>query len=669
MHVDLERSGLGCRRRRLAGDACALGRAARSPGTVAAGASVAVRRGRRRGPAPCGGRAGTARPALHDLEVTLLDDGDSALDTWARRIGLRSVDARHHARRARHAVHVRRQRPAALRQGRQLDPRRPPAHPGHPRPARAPHRPGRRRRTEPAAGLGRRHLRERGLLRAVRRARPDGLAGLPARLRRLPRGGAAPQRARGRGPRAGDPAGCRTRRWCSGTAATRTSGATSTGAGRSSSSGRTWGWATTPRCSRGWSPSSTPPAPTPPGCPARPVTPSTDVHPNDPDHGTHHEWEVWNRVDYTAYRDAVPRFCSEFGFQGPPTWATLSARSATPTARSRPRTTRPSCCTRRPTTATPSSTAASRRTSACPTTSPTGTGPPSSTRPGRWPYALDPLPVVVAPDGRRDRLAAQRLLAGDLVGRGRRRRAGKPLWWALRRLRRPAAHRAARGRAAAEVRRGRQRHRRAVGRERSCVRRERLDGTAARLGCRATSPSRPGRCTSRRWRADVAVPGDAASEVLVVDLGGERTVHTWVEDVDLDLDPAPLDVVGGRRSRVATGSTSRRARLARGRHPPRRPARPGCRRRRRARDPAGGRLHHLPRADRRRRGRGSTRGAAGAALRQRRGGAAGVGSTVGSVTSPSPGEPKTYQRPRFHHALNVLTTGSPEPASSRGPTC
>jgi beta-mannosidase len=32
---------------------------------------------------------------------------------------------------------------------------------------------------------------------------------------------------------------------------------------------------------------------------------------------------VWNQVDYTAYRDHVPRFCSEFGFQGPPAWATL----------------------------------------------------------------------------------------------------------------------------------------------------------------------------------------------------------------------------------------------------------------------------------------------------------------------------------------------------------
>ena len=49
-----------------------------------------------------------------------------------------------------------------------------------------------------------------------------------------------------------------------------------------------------------------------------------EVHPNDQDHGTRHEWQVWNRLDYTTYRDHVPRFCSEFGFQGPPTWATLT---------------------------------------------------------------------------------------------------------------------------------------------------------------------------------------------------------------------------------------------------------------------------------------------------------------------------------------------------------
>ena len=57
-----------------------------------------------------------------------------------------------------------------------------------------------------------------------------------------------------------------------------------------------------------------------------PYSPGADperVHPNDPNHGTHHQWEVWNRIDYTAYRSEIPRFCSEFGFQAPPAWRTL----------------------------------------------------------------------------------------------------------------------------------------------------------------------------------------------------------------------------------------------------------------------------------------------------------------------------------------------------------
>ena len=66
--------------------------------------------------------------------------------------------------------------------------------------------------------------------------------------------------------------------------------------------------------------------PTRPYATNSPFTPRrdpADVHPNDPDRGTHHQWEVWNRVDYTAYRSEIPRFCSEFGFQGPPAWRTL----------------------------------------------------------------------------------------------------------------------------------------------------------------------------------------------------------------------------------------------------------------------------------------------------------------------------------------------------------
>ncbi|WP_327190167.1 glycosyl hydrolase 2 galactose-binding domain-containing protein [Streptomyces xinghaiensis] len=58
--------------------------------------------------------------------------------------------------------------------------------------------------------------------------------------------------------------------------------------------------------------------------PYNPGIPLDETHPNDENHGTRHEWRVWNERDYTTYRDHIPRFCSEFGFQGPPTWATLT---------------------------------------------------------------------------------------------------------------------------------------------------------------------------------------------------------------------------------------------------------------------------------------------------------------------------------------------------------
>jgi len=44
---------------------------------------------------------------------------------------------------------------------------------------------------------------------------------------------------------------------------------------------------------------------------------------NDVDHETHHSWDVWNRLPDTAYRESVPRFVSEFGWQAPPAWRTL----------------------------------------------------------------------------------------------------------------------------------------------------------------------------------------------------------------------------------------------------------------------------------------------------------------------------------------------------------
>ncbi|MFE5337916.1 glycoside hydrolase family 2 protein [Isoptericola sp. NPDC056573] len=65
----------------------------------------------------------------------------------------------------------------------------------------------------------------------------------------------------------------------------------------------------------------------------RPYTPSSpwsgdlpikpDLFPNDPRHGSMHSWELWNREDWPHYRDVVPRFMAEFGWQGPPTWSTL----------------------------------------------------------------------------------------------------------------------------------------------------------------------------------------------------------------------------------------------------------------------------------------------------------------------------------------------------------
>ena len=63
--------------------------------------------------------------------------------------------------------------------------------------------------------------------------------------------------------------------------------------------------------------------PTRPYTAGSPWSGSWDHHPNDPRHGTHHSWEVWNRQDYAEYRAEVPRFCAEFGWQAPPAISTL----------------------------------------------------------------------------------------------------------------------------------------------------------------------------------------------------------------------------------------------------------------------------------------------------------------------------------------------------------
>ncbi|HUH08169.1 MAG TPA: hypothetical protein VML96_10225, partial [Egibacteraceae bacterium] len=63
--------------------------------------------------------------------------------------------------------------------------------------------------------------------------------------------------------------------------------------------------------------------PTRPYWPGSPYSGTLDIHPNDERHGTMHLWDVWNERDYTAYREHLPRFAAEFGFQGPAAWATI----------------------------------------------------------------------------------------------------------------------------------------------------------------------------------------------------------------------------------------------------------------------------------------------------------------------------------------------------------
>ncbi|MGA7148172.1 MAG: glycoside hydrolase family 2 protein [Microbacterium sp.] len=64
-------------------------------------------------------------------------------------------------------------------------------------------------------------------------------------------------------------------------------------------------------------------APHVPYAPGSPFSPQGQ-HPNDEAHGSQHLWEQWNRLDWTTYRDHRPRFLAEFGWQGPPAWATLT---------------------------------------------------------------------------------------------------------------------------------------------------------------------------------------------------------------------------------------------------------------------------------------------------------------------------------------------------------
>jgi beta-mannosidase len=58
--------------------------------------------------------------------------------------------------------------------------------------------------------------------------------------------------------------------------------------------------------------------------PGSPYSGSMDIDPNADAHGCKHVWDVWNKLDASHYRDHDPRFVAEFGWQGPPTWHTLT---------------------------------------------------------------------------------------------------------------------------------------------------------------------------------------------------------------------------------------------------------------------------------------------------------------------------------------------------------
>jgi beta-mannosidase len=57
--------------------------------------------------------------------------------------------------------------------------------------------------------------------------------------------------------------------------------------------------------------------------PGSPYSGSPEAFYNDPSKGLVHLWDAWNEKDYTVYRDYPARFVAEFGWQGPPTMATL----------------------------------------------------------------------------------------------------------------------------------------------------------------------------------------------------------------------------------------------------------------------------------------------------------------------------------------------------------
>lgn len=61
-----------------------------------------------------------------------------------------------------------------------------------------------------------------------------------------------------------------------------------------------------------------------PYVPGSPFSPGLSAHPNDQTTGTTHHWDTWNEIDYTDFESKYSRFASEFGWQAPASWPTLS---------------------------------------------------------------------------------------------------------------------------------------------------------------------------------------------------------------------------------------------------------------------------------------------------------------------------------------------------------
>jgi len=295
------------------------------------------------------------------------------------------------------------------------------------------------------------------------------------------------------------------------------------------------------------------------GSPYSPATAPEGTHPNDPDHGTHHEWEVWNRVDYAAYRDAAPRFCSEFGFQGPPTWATLQRAVRNPDGSPLAKTDPVFLLHQK----------ADDGNGKLDRGLAPHLGVPEDFADWHWATQLNQARAVQhAIDHYRSWWPRTTgaivwqlndcwpVTSWAAVDSDERR---KPLWHALRHAfadRVLSVHEREGRRVLAVVNDSPDLWHGVV-----ALRRELFDGTPL------AAASQPVSVGARSVALiplpeDVATPGDPGREVLVAELDDVRVAHLWAEDVDLDLDPSPVEAVatpadGGYRVDVTARSLAR----------------------------------------------------------------------------------------------------------------